>query len=194
MLKKDSLINVAIFLLCVLAIYAAFSVKAHSANSPIIYISHSPKPPAMAYKFSMYHDGPFEVAKVFGRAPGCENADAELIKYTSDTAVNAGVDPKVVASVIAVESGCNPYAVSNRGALGLMQVQVKTWKDTFDFSNDVNLLNSRDNIRVGTSILSGLISKYGVSEGTRRYNGLGVDCTTCDVGYSGKILNMVGRK
>jgi soluble lytic murein transglycosylase-like protein len=150
-------------------------------------------PPAEAYKFSLYHTGVFEVAKVFGRSPGCDNADADLITDTNDAAIRAGIDPRIMAAVIVNESGCNQYAISSRGAVGLMQVNVAIWKNLYDFKGNVNLLNRHDNLQVGAQILSRLVYAYGVNEGIRRYNGLGVDCSTCDPSYVQKILNTVRK-
>lgn len=194
-MTRKRIINTLIFVAAIFLIALSFLIPgAKGADNFLIYTAHAPKPPAEAYTYSMYHDGPFEVAKVFGRSPGCQTADGDLIKITSDAAVDSGVDPRIAASVIAVESGCNQFAVSSRGAIGLMQVMAKTWKDDFDFAGDVNLLNRQDNIHVGTKILAGLVNSYGSVDGLRRYNGLGIDCISCDAGYTSKILLMAGRE
>lgn len=196
-MTRKNIIDVSLFILAVVILILAFMLP--SARSSVseyefpVYVALAPKPPTMAYEFGIYHDGPFEVAKVFGRSQGCQNADGELIKFTSDTALKAGVDPRIVASIIAVESGCNQYAVSSRGALGLMQVEANVWKTHFDFAGDVNLLNRQDNIKTGSTILARLISSYGTLDGIRRYNGTGVGCETCDAGYTTKVMAMVGR-
>src|ERR1700675_2154565 len=152
-MTRKRIIDLIIFALAVLAIYLSFAIgTVHGSVSeyefPVFHMQ-TPKPPTMAYEFGIYHDGPFEVAKVFGRSQGCQSADGELIKFTSDTALKAGVDPRIVASIIAVESGCNQFAVSSRGALGLMQVEAGVWKNHFDFGGDVNLFNPQDNIKTG---------------------------------------------
>ena len=189
-------IDFLIFALAILFITLSFLIPVHSSTSEYefpVYAAQAPKPPATAYEFGIYHNGPFEVAKVFGRSQGCANADGDLIQYTSDASIRAGVDPRIVASVIAVESGCNQFAVSSRGALGLMQVEAGIWKTKFDFGGDVNLLNRRDNIKTGSIILAQLIAVYGTMDGIRRYNGTGVGCETCDAGYTSKVIAMVGR-
>jgi hypothetical protein len=196
-MTRKRIIDLIIFALAVLAIYLSFAIgTVHGSASeyefPVFHMQ-TPKPPTMAYEFGIYHDGPFEVAKVFGRSQGCQSADGELIKFTSDTALKAGVDPRIVASIIAVESGCNQFAVSSRGALGLMQVEAGVWKSHFDFGGDVNLLNRQDNIKTGATILARLITQFGTVDGIRRYNGTGVGCDTCDAGYTAKVMAMVGR-
>lgn len=199
-MTRKRIIDALIFIIALLAIYLSFAIATvHGSDSEYNFpvfdgeVKLAPKPPAMAYEFGVYHDGPFEVAKVFGRSQGCKSADGDLIKYTSDASIKAGVDPRIVASVIAVESECNQFAVSSRGALGLMQVEANTWKNHFDFGGDVNLLNRQDNIKTGATILARLITVYGTTDGIRRYNGTGVGCETCDSGYTSKVMAMAGR-
>ena len=148
-------------------------------------------PPPPKLESGTLRTGTIEVAKVFGRVPECENTDADFIQDVNFAAVRAGVDVKIAAATVAVESGCNPLAVSNRGAVGLMQIRVIAWKDKYDFSGRINLLNRRDNLQVGTEILAGLIKQFGVPEGVRRYQGLG---TGGDQFYVEKILKLAGRK
>jgi Transglycosylase SLT domain len=135
--------------------------------------------------------GVIEVAKVFGRAPGCENTDPDFIEDVNLAAARVGLDAKVAAATVAVESGCNPFAVSNRGAVGLMQIRVIAWKDKYDFSGRINLLNRKDNLQVGTEILAGLVKQFGLAEGVKRYQGLGPGG---DEFYVSKILKLAGKK
>jgi len=157
------------------------------------YLRLLPVPPEFAYNYSPYRTASIEVAKVFGRSPSCANADADFITEVGRTAVYNGLDPRIAAATIAVESGCNDFAVSSRGAIGLMQIRVSSWKNQYDFGGKVNLLNRHDNVRVGTEILSKLVQQYGTAEGLHRYNGLGQDCATCDPSYAAKILSLAGR-
>lgn len=67
-----------------------------------------------------------------------------------------GIDPKLVKSVMLVESNYNPRAVSRKGACGLMQLMPGTArlygvKNTFD---------AEDNIRGGVAYLSNLLTLY----------------------------------
>jgi soluble lytic murein transglycosylase-like protein len=68
-----------------------------------------------------------------------------------------GVDPNLVQSVIRVESAFNPWAVSRKGARGLMQLMPRTAsalgvRDAF---------NPAQNIDGGVRHLRGLIDRYG---------------------------------
>lgn len=153
-----------------------------------------PGPPAFFMReLRERENAPLEVALVFGRAKGCENADPELINLVAKEAVNAGLRPKILAATIAVESQCTQYAISSRGAIGFTQVMPRVWRTRFDFADEYNLLNARDNIHVGATIMAGLIREYGLVNGVQRYNGLGVGCDTCDAGYSSHVLALVGK-
>ena len=67
-----------------------------------------------------------------------------------------GIPVELVYAVIQVESGWNPYAVSNKGAAGLMQLMPETAarfgvRDRFDID---------DNIRGGVTYLAWLIRLF----------------------------------
>lgn len=195
-MSRRNIENLLIFVILVLIIIIALILPAHgAAMQPMsVYSGRLPKPPMNALEYSIFRTGPFEVAKVFGRSQACMNADFDLIQFTSDAAATAGLDPRIAASIIATESGCNQFAVSSRGALGLMQVMANTWKSRFDFGGDINLLNRKDNIKVGVTILADLVRNYGVLEGTRRYNGLGVLSADYDASYTNKVLTLARGK
>lgn len=143
--------------------------------------------------YSVFRTGPLEVAKVFGRSQGCQDASLDFIQDVSTAAIHADLDPKLVAAEVAVESGCNPLAISSKGAVGLMQVHVKTWQGKYNFAT-VNLFERRQNLAVGTKVLGDYVRQWGLKEGVHRYNGMGVGCDTCDSQYSSKVLTLVGGK
>ena len=61
-------------------------------------------------------------------------------------------NPNLIMSMILVESGFNPKAVSSKGAYGLMQVTYSVWKDELDI--DANrILDIEYNIVLGLKIL-----------------------------------------
>ena len=80
------------------------------------------------------------------------------------------IDPRLVASVMIVESRGNPFAISPRDAVGIMQIHVPTWARTID-QEDINLFKIEDNIEFGVRILKEYIDHYGRDEGIKRYNG-----------------------
>jgi len=82
-----------------------------------------------------------------------------------------GLNPRLVASIVIVESRGNPFAISGESAIGVMQIHLPTWGQTADREN-INLLKVEDNIDFGVRILNDYVRRFGVSEGIRRYNGL----------------------
>lgn len=164
------------------------------AQMQMMFAKQRPVPPTLAFKYSIWRTAPLEVAKVFGRAPGCADADSEMIEMTAKAAVTANLDPAILAATVATESACNPYAVSSRGAVGLTQIMPRIWSSKFDFSHDVNLFNKYDSLHTGAIIMAESINQYGTQAGIQRYNGTGVGCDTCDGGYAARILALAGRR
>lgn len=70
------------------------------------------------------------------------------IQYES---IRAGLDPQLVLALITVESKFNKYAVSNRGARGMMQI-MPFWQAQIGTLNQ-NLFDTETNIRYGCTIL-----------------------------------------
>ncbi len=68
------------------------------------------------------------------------------------------LSPELVLGVIAVESRFDHFAVSNVGAIGLMQV-MPFWKKELGHADD-NLLNIDTNIRYGCAILRHYLDRY----------------------------------
>jgi len=67
-----------------------------------------------------------------------------------------GLNPRIIRSVIEVESGFNPFARSPKGAMGLMQIMPQT---AYDLGlNDP--WDPAENIAAGTRYLSWLLRKY----------------------------------
>jgi len=84
--------------------------------------------------------------------PGPESIGARAARLAREL----DVEPGLVAAVIAVESSGDPFAVSSKGAAGLMQLMPATArslgvKDVFD---------PDDNLRGGITHLKGLLARY----------------------------------
>ncbi len=112
---------------------------------------------------------------------------SELVKAAFDTGREVGLDPLLLLSVMAIESGFNPYAESGVGAQGLMQVMSKVHSDKFQyFGGSHAALEPLANIKVGALVLKDCIARGGsVAGGLRYYVG---SSTQDDGGYGAKVL------
>ncbi|WP_232726512.1 lytic transglycosylase domain-containing protein [Mariprofundus ferrinatatus] len=80
------------------------------------------------------------------------------------------LSPELVLGVIAVESRFDHFAVSNVGAIGLMQV-MPFWKNELGSPSD-NLLEIETNLRYGCAILRHYIDRYNhLDRALAAYNG-----------------------
>ncbi|WP_277186357.1 transglycosylase SLT domain-containing protein [Caballeronia sp. BR00000012568055] len=110
-----------------------------------------------------------------------------LVRAAFDTGREVGLDPLLLLSVMAIESGFNPYAESGVGAQGLMQVMSKVHSDKFQYFGGSNAaLDPLANIKVGALVLKDCIARGGsVAGGLRYYVG---STTADDGGYGAKVL------
>lgn len=84
------------------------------------------------------------------------NIKKEYLEYIEEYCKkHKNIEPELVVAVILVESGFNHKAISNKGAIGLMQLMPDTAKDL-----GVNPYLPRQNIYGGIRYLSTLIEKY----------------------------------
>ena len=105
--------------------------------------------------------------------------DPAMRTLAEQTARDMKIDPALVQSVIEVESNYDPYAVSNKGAQGLMQLMPATAK-RFGVKNS---FDPKENIEAGVQYLKFLqnkfqderlaIAAYNAGEGAvMKYNGV----------------------
>jgi hypothetical protein len=113
---------------------------------------------------------------------------AEAYRYGEEI----GVDPKLILSVMAMESRFNPFAASPVGAQGLMQVMTRVHTDKFeDFGGNLAAFDPHSNLRVGAMILRDTIRRAGsVEGGLRLYVGA---VTTSGQGYINRVLSEQDR-
>jgi soluble lytic murein transglycosylase-like protein len=97
-----------------------------------------------------------------------------------------GVPPEFVRAVIDVESAWHPYAVSAKGAAGIMQLTAPT-AFTFGVTNRFRI---EENIRGGVAYLAYLIRRFGGElrlvaaayyAGEKRIGKLGLGCADADI-------------
>jgi len=82
--------------------------------------------------------------------------DGRLDRIVRDAAARHQVDPALVKAVISTESGWNSHAVSNKGAVGLMQLIPGT-AQRFGVGN---LFDPAQNVEGGTTYLKSLLDRY----------------------------------
>ena len=78
----------------------------------------------------------------------------------------AGFSPEFVLAVIRVESGGDPFAISPKGALGLMQMLPATGRSVAQevglrWEGPETLFDPAVNVRLGVAYLEGLRARYG---------------------------------
>jgi hypothetical protein len=116
------------------------------------------------------------------------DASNMLVSAAYLTAKEIKIDPLLILSVMAIESGLNPFAESPVGAQGLMQVMSKIHHEKFqDLGGIKAALNPVANIRVGALILKDYVKRGGsVEAGLKMY--VGAAAFETDGGYGSRVL------
>ena len=105
----------------------------------------------------IYNDGPAKLAASEDWLAARVRRASAFDDLIEASAQANSVDPKLVKSVMLVESGFNPAAISRKGARGLMQLMPAIAAE--HGVSDVH--DPRQNIAAGTRHLSRLLSYYG---------------------------------
>jgi hypothetical protein len=93
------------------------------------------------------------------------------------SAIKHDLSPRLIASIMIVESRGNAFAISGADAVGIMQIHLPTWGQ-IAVREGINLFRIEDNIDFGARILKTYIRQFGLWEGVKRYNGFIVDNPT----------------
>ena len=111
-----------------------------------------------------------------------------LVSAAYVTAKDIKLDPLLILSVMAIESGFNPFAESPVGAQGLMQVMSKVHHEKFQQLGGIKAaLNPVANIKVGSLILKDYVTRGGsVEAGLKLY--VGAAAFDTDFGYGSRVL------
>ena len=100
--------------------------------------------------------------------------DESRISRVAESIVASGkkynLDARLIASIMIVESRANPFAISGKDAIGMMQIHLPTWGHTAD-QEGINLFKIEDNIDFGTRILKDYARQFGLWEGVKKYKG-----------------------
>ncbi len=99
------------------------------------------------------------------------------------------IEPTLILAVMAIESGFNPFAQSNMGAQGLMQVMTKVHSDKYEgFGGKFAAFDPVANLRVGVYVLKECIARAGGSiEGGLKFY-VGASNSEADGGYAQKVM------
>jgi soluble lytic murein transglycosylase-like protein len=105
----------------------------------------------------IYNDGPAKLGATEDWLAARVRRASAFDDLIEASAHEHAVDPRLVKSVMLVESGFNPAAISKKGARGLMQLMPATAAE--HGISDVH--DPKQNIAAGTRHLSRLLSYYG---------------------------------
>lgn len=94
------------------------------------------------------------ILTISGSLPRAVSSDYDQLIF--DVAAAQAVDPALVKAVVHAESAFNPFATSNKGAMGLMQLMPQTAR-RFGVRNAYHPL---DNLSAGTKYLKWLLQRY----------------------------------
>lgn len=110
------------------------------------------------------------VEKMLNRHGVDEDRLNRVVRAIMASSSRHNVDPRLVASIVIVESGANPFAVSEADSVGIMQIHLGTWGKIADKEN-INLFKVEDNVDFGVRILRDYIEDTNMWEGVARYRG-----------------------
>ena len=113
---------------------------------------------------------------------------SSLITEAYELGPKNNLEPTLILAVMAIESGFNPFAHSQAGAQGLMQVMTKVHSDKYQgFGGTLAAFDPVANLRVGVLVLRECVQRAGSLEGgLRLYVGEGNNKE--DTGYAAKVL------
>jgi len=111
-----------------------------------------------------------------------------LVAEAYDLGPDNQIEPTLILAVMAVESGFNPFAQSNVGAQGLMQVMTKVHEQKYQgFGGSLAAFDPVANVRVGVNVLKECINRAGSLEGGLKLY-VGAGNMKDDQGYAGKVM------
>jgi Transglycosylase SLT domain len=117
-----------------------------------------------------------------------------IVSEAYSVGTRARLDPTLILAVMAVESGFNPFAQSQVGAQGLMQVMTSVHRDKYQsFGGRFAAFDPMANLQVGVKVLQDCIRAAGGSVEGGLKNYVGAANTQDDGGYAAKVMAEYGR-
>jgi soluble lytic murein transglycosylase-like protein len=142
----------------------------------VIGVSENDENPVIQAMALPLQDAAVEAVDAFlekHRVGGAHRGRVATAIVTSSRKYN--LDPRLIASIMIVESRANPFAISRSDSVGIMQIHLPTWAPMVD-KEDINLLKIEDNVDFGARILRDYSRQFGgVWEGVKRYKGWNAD-------------------
>jgi soluble lytic murein transglycosylase-like protein len=111
-----------------------------------------------------------QLESLLSRYGVAKDRQSRVVNAVMDSSIKYKVDPRLVASIMIVESGANPFAVSTAESVGIMQIHLRTWGQIAEKEN-INLFKIEDNVDFGVRILRDYIVSSDTWEGVARYRG-----------------------
>lgn len=113
---------------------------------------------------------------------------AVLVSEAFDLGKRTKLDPTLILAIMAVESSFNPFAQSQVGAQGLMQVMTRVHGEKYESAGGtLTAFDPVTNMRVGVKVLQECIARAGSLEGGLRFY-VGAANLGDDGGYASKVL------
>ncbi|MBT2325621.1 lytic transglycosylase domain-containing protein [Variovorax paradoxus] len=111
-----------------------------------------------------------------------------LVAEAFDLGKRTKLDPSLILAIMAVESSFNPFAQSQVGAQGLMQVMTRVHGEKYESAGGtLTAFDPVTNMRVGVKVLQECIARAGSLEGGLKFY-VGAANLPDDGGYAGKVL------
>jgi hypothetical protein len=111
-----------------------------------------------------------------------------LVSEAFDLGKRNKLDPTLILAIMAVESSFNPFAQSQVGAQGLMQVMTRVHGEKYESAGGtLTAFDPVTNMRVGVKVLQECIARAGSLEGGLKYY-VGAANLQDDGGYAGKVM------
>jgi hypothetical protein len=111
-----------------------------------------------------------------------------LVAEAYEVGAHTKLDPTLILAVMAVESGFNPFAQSQVGAQGLMQVMTGIHSDKYEnFGGKLAAFDPVTNLRVGVKVLQECIQRAGSLQGGLKHY-VGAALLAEDGGYADKVM------
>lgn len=138
-----------------LAPMAEADIYSYTDAKGIVHFSNTPEDKSAKVVVAAQRDDSRAESKL-GQVQVSRSEKNRFAPFVDEAARTYQVDAALLHAVISVESGYNPAAVSNKGAVGLMQLMPETARRY----GVANSLDPEQNIRGGTKYLSYLLQMF----------------------------------